>query len=212
MGAGPGQDWGATGPRGHVVPRRSALGAGRDPSGKLSDVAAAPSPAEAKSAWRPKGASSGALQAFPKPPIHGQRRSRRVDLTSYSVLKCRCFPLANVDGPPHRQQLLESIARLDRRARVLAAVVRLLLRVLRREPARYHAWRHASAACALDDRASCPRTTHAFVAYFNPSDKMPRLATRDGSCWQTTQLGTTTAESMAMDTDTMGRPWVAWLG
>ena len=100
----------------------------------------------------------------------------------------------------NRQQLLESIARLDRRARVLAAVVRLLLallrvsefnlngrrlpegaakadilrsiesarpwlaismvlRVLRLEPARYHAWRHASAACALDDRPSCPRTS-----------------------------------------------------
>jgi hypothetical protein len=100
----------------------------------------------------------------------------------------------------HRPQLLESIARLDRRARVLAAVVRLLLallrvseftldgrrlpegaakadilrsienarpwlalglvlRVLRLEPARYHAWRHASAACALDDRPSCPRTS-----------------------------------------------------
>ena len=99
-----------------------------------------------------------------------------------------------------RQQLLESIARLDRRARVLAAVVRLLLallrvseftldgrrlpqgaakadilrsiesarpwlalglvlRVLRLEPDRYHAWRHASAACALDDRTSCPRTS-----------------------------------------------------
>lgn len=99
-----------------------------------------------------------------------------------------------------RQQLLDSIARLDRRARVLAAVVRLLLallrvsgfnlcgrrlpegaakadilrsiesarpwltlgmvlRVLRLEPARYHAWRRASAACALDDRPSCPRTS-----------------------------------------------------
>jgi hypothetical protein len=99
----------------------------------------------------------------------------------------------------YRQQLLDSIARLDRRARILAAVVRLLLallrvskfnldgrrlpecaakanilrsiesaqpwlaldvilRVLRLEPARYHAWRHASAACALDDRPSCPRT------------------------------------------------------
>jgi hypothetical protein len=34
---------------------------------------------------------------------HGrQRRSRRVDLTSYCVLKCRCLPLANVDGPLHR--------------------------------------------------------------------------------------------------------------
>jgi putative transposase len=98
-----------------------------------------------------------------------------------------------------RQHLLDSIGRLDRRVRVLAAVVRLLLallrvsrfnlggrrlpegaakadilrsiesaqpwlalglilRVLRLEPARYHVWRHASAACALDDRPSCPRT------------------------------------------------------
>jgi transposase InsO family protein len=35
----------------------------------------------------------------------------------------------------------------------------LVLRVLRLEPARYHTWRHASAACALDDRPSCPRTS-----------------------------------------------------
>lgn len=97
------------------------------------------------------------------------------------------------------QHLRESIAKLERRFRVLAAVVRLLLaivrvsgfslagrrlpdgaakadilraiesaqpwlplalilRVLHLEPARYHAWRHASAACALDDRSSCPRT------------------------------------------------------
>ena len=102
MGASPSQDWNSTRFGGHVLPRRAALGAGRDPAGKLSDVAAAHSPAGATSAWRPKGASSGALQAFPKPPIQGQRRSRRVDLTSYCVLKCRCFPLANVDGPLHR--------------------------------------------------------------------------------------------------------------
>jgi len=98
-----------------------------------------------------------------------------------------------------RQHLLDSIVRLDCRARVLAAVVRLLLllvrlsgfslagrrlpegaakadvlrtiegaqailplalilRVLRFEPARYHAWRHAGVACALEDRPSCPRT------------------------------------------------------
>jgi putative transposase len=98
-----------------------------------------------------------------------------------------------------QHHLLESIAKLERRARVLAAIVRLLLallrvsgfslagrrlpegtakadvlraiessqpvlplalilRVLRLEPARYHAWRHAGAACALDDRPSCPRT------------------------------------------------------
>jgi putative transposase len=99
-----------------------------------------------------------------------------------------------------RQHLLEAIGKLDRRARILAAVVRLLLallrlssfclagrrlpagaakadllraiesaqpilplavilRVVRLESARYHAWRHASVACALDDRPSCPRTT-----------------------------------------------------
>jgi putative transposase len=98
-----------------------------------------------------------------------------------------------------RQHLLDSIVRLDRRARVLAAVVRLLLllvrvsgfslagrrlpegaakadvlrtiqsaqtilplalilRVLRLENARFHAWRHAGTACSLDDRPSCPRT------------------------------------------------------
>jgi putative transposase len=98
-----------------------------------------------------------------------------------------------------RQHLLESIVKLDRRARVLAAVVRLLLvlvrvsgfslagrrlpegaakadvlrtiesaqtilplalilRVLRLENARFHAWRHAGTACSLDDRPSCPRT------------------------------------------------------
>jgi len=54
--------------------------------------------------------------------------------------------------------------------------------------------------------------THAFIAYFNLSDNLPRLATRDGSCWQTTQLGTTAAQAMAMDADAKGRPWVAWLG
>ncbi len=110
-------------------------------------------------------------------------------------------PVVTVDIiDQNRQQLLESIARLDRRARVLAAVVPcllallrvselnldgrrlhegaakadilrsiesarpwlalgLVLRVLRLEPARYHAWRHSSAACALDDRPSCPRTS-----------------------------------------------------
>jgi putative transposase len=99
-----------------------------------------------------------------------------------------------------RQHLLESIVKLDRRARVLAAVVRLLLvlvrvsgfslagrrlpegaakadvlrtiesaqtilplalilRVLRFEPARYYAWRHAGTACSLGDRPSCPRSS-----------------------------------------------------
>ncbi len=54
--------------------------------------------------------------------------------------------------------------------------------------------------------------THAFAAYFNLADYLPQLATRDGSCWQTTRLGTTAAVSMAMDVDAMDRPWVAWLG
>jgi putative transposase len=99
-----------------------------------------------------------------------------------------------------RQRLLESIVKLDRRARVLAAVVRLLLllvrvsdfslagrrlpegaakadvlrtiesaqailplalirRVLRLEPARHHAWRHARTACSLGDRPSCHRSS-----------------------------------------------------
>jgi transposase InsO family protein len=99
-----------------------------------------------------------------------------------------------------RQQLIESLANLDRRARVLAVIVRLLLallrvsgfslacqrlpggeakadilrtiataepilplrlilKVLRLEPARYHAWRHAGLTCHLDDRPSCPRTS-----------------------------------------------------
>jgi hypothetical protein len=38
----------------------------------------------------------------------GQGRTRRVDLTSNCVLKCRCFPLANVDGPLHRVPYDES--------------------------------------------------------------------------------------------------------
>jgi putative transposase len=110
-------------------------------------------------------------------------------------------PVVTIE-PLHQDQehLLDSIAKLDRRARVLAAVVRLLLallrvsgvslasrrlpdgaakadilraiagslpflpltlilRVLRLDPARYHAWRHASVACALDDRPSCPHTS-----------------------------------------------------
>jgi hypothetical protein len=109
-------------------------------------------------------------------------------------------PVVTIE-PLHQDQerLLDSIAKIDRRARVLAAVARLLLallrvsgvslasrrlpdgaakadilraiegaqpflplalilRVLHLEAARYHAWRHASVACALDDRRSCPRT------------------------------------------------------
>ena len=64
MGASPSQDWSSTRSRGHLIPRHAALGAGRDPAGKLSDVATAHSPAGAMPAWGPKGASSGALPRF----------------------------------------------------------------------------------------------------------------------------------------------------
>jgi hypothetical protein len=53
--------------------------------------------------------------------------------------------------------------------------------------------------------------THAFAAYHNLSDYLPRLATRDGACWRTTQLGTTRVSAMGLDIDDMNRPWVAWL-
>jgi len=62
MGAGASQDWRAAGVRGHAFPGRAAPGADRDPAGKLSDVAAAHSPARATSAWRPKEASSGGFR------------------------------------------------------------------------------------------------------------------------------------------------------
>ncbi len=98
------------------------------------------------------------------------------------------------------QHALESSARWEKQARVLAAVVRLLLallrasgfrlegnrlpageakagilravssaeaflpltiilRILRLEAGRYHAWRRAENACELSDRSSCPRTS-----------------------------------------------------
>jgi hypothetical protein len=53
--------------------------------------------------------------------------------------------------------------------------------------------------------------THAFAAYFDLDDYLPRLVTRDGACWRVTQLGTAPVTSMAMDVDAMNRPWVAWL-
>jgi hypothetical protein len=100
-----------------------------------------------------------------------------------------------------RQQLVDTIAKLDRRAHILAAIVRILLALLRAssftfagerlhegaakagilraitsakpflplavilrvvhlEPRRYHTWNRAStAACGLNDRSSCPRTS-----------------------------------------------------
>ena len=130
MGASPSHDWSSTRSGGHVLPRRAALGAGRDPAGKLSDVAAAHSPAGAMSPWRPKGASSGALQAFPKPPIQGQRRSRRVDLTSNCVLKCRCFPLANVDGPLHRETNRRNVSHAPRHLACLRLQPNLLVKFI----------------------------------------------------------------------------------
>src|ERR1039457_1090535 len=84
-----------------------------------------------------------------------------------------------------RQQLVDTIAKLDRRVRILAAVVRILLAMLRAsgftlagerlpegsakagilraasvEQGRSHRWnRAATAVCGLDDRSSCPRTS-----------------------------------------------------
>jgi hypothetical protein len=101
-----------------------------------------------------------------------------------------------------RQQLVDTIAKLELQKRILAAVVRVLLamlrasgftlagerlpegdaksgilraitsatlypplavilRIVRLEPGRYHAWnsRASSLACGLDDRSSCPRTS-----------------------------------------------------
>jgi hypothetical protein len=98
--------------------------------------------------------------------------------------------------------LVDTLVKLDRRVRILAAVVRILLallrassftlagerlpegaakagilraitsakaflplaailRVVRLEPGRYHAWnrRDSALACGLDDRSSCPRTS-----------------------------------------------------
>jgi hypothetical protein len=85
MGAGPAQDWSATRPLGHAVPRRAAPGAGRDPTGRLTGAAATQSPPKATSAWRGQGASSGALQASPEPLGNGRTHSRQVDLHWHRV-------------------------------------------------------------------------------------------------------------------------------
>jgi len=53
--------------------------------------------------------------------------------------------------------------------------------------------------------------THAFIAYHDLGDNLPRLATRDGTCWRSTLLARTPMVSMTMDTDAMDRPWVAWI-
>jgi putative transposase len=101
-----------------------------------------------------------------------------------------------------RQELIDCIAKLERQKRILAAVVRIplamlrasgfslagerlpegaakagilraitsakpflplavILRIVRLEPGRYHAWnsRTSALACGLDDRSSCPRTS-----------------------------------------------------
>jgi len=57
---------------------------------------------------------------------------------------------------------------------------------------------------AIDD-------THAFAAYFQLADSLPRLLTRDGACWHQSRLAPTPVASMAMDVDAMNQPWVAWL-
>ena len=112
-------------------------------------------------------------------------------------------PVVTIEQPDQdRQQLLDTITRLERQKHVLAAVVRVLLsllrafgislagerlpegdakagilraitsakaflplavilRIVRLEPRRYHAWnrRASGLACGLDDRSSCPRTS-----------------------------------------------------
>lgn len=52
--------------------------------------------------------------------------------------------------------------------------------------------------------------THAFTAYFNLGDTLPRLGERQGECWQSRLLANEPADSMAMDVDALNRPWVAW--
>jgi len=57
---------------------------------------------------------------------------------------------------------------------------------------------------AIDD-------THAFVAYYQLGDTLPRLLTRDGACWHQSLLAPTPVASLGMDVDAMNQPWVAWL-
>jgi putative transposase len=65
----------------------------------------------------------------------------------------------NLDG----RRLPEGAAKADILRAIESArpwlALALVLRVLRLQPARYHAWRHSSAACALDDHPSCSRTS-----------------------------------------------------
>jgi hypothetical protein len=55
------------------------------------------------------------------------RRSRRVDLTSYCVLKCRCFALAIIDGPLHRVPFTPFLA-ICKCAGTFAYEIRLVFR------------------------------------------------------------------------------------
>jgi len=57
---------------------------------------------------------------------------------------------------------------------------------------------------AIDD-------THAFAAYINLDDGLPKLLTRDGACWHDSLLAGTRVASMGMDVDVLNQPWVAWL-
>jgi putative transposase len=59
-----------------------------------------------------------------------------------------------------KQRILQAV-RGARRALSLKAA----LRVLRLNPARYHAWVHAQTHCALEDRSSCPRTRPQRLTY-----------------------------------------------
>lgn len=51
---------------------------------------------------------------------------------------------------------------------------------------------------------------HAFTAYVDLGDSFPRLGARQGACWQSRVLAPEPADSMAMDVDALGSPWVAW--
>ena len=72
-----------------------------------------------------------------------------------AVLRVSGFTLADERLPDGRAK--RRILRAVDRARACIPL-RALLRVLRLSPSRFHAWRRQD-ACALDDHASCPRTS-----------------------------------------------------
>ena len=72
-----------------------------------------------------------------------------------ALLRVSGFTLSRERLPDGRAKV--RILRAVDRARACIAL-RALLRVLRLSPSRFHAWRRQD-ACALDDQASCPRTS-----------------------------------------------------